>query len=139
MTVKRKAAVRPTLVSIAVPYAEPVAVGEPGDLADVGQHPGHDHWAKRWEGSPAGSRGQHHGLQLGGGLLDLRLDHHQLGEFLGRDAATGLVGDVTRTQRTRASIALARPVVMSGLAWPASSSASNARSRSTVCTRRRVS
>jgi hypothetical protein len=38
--------------------------------------------------------GQDHGLELGGGLLDLGLDRDQLTQLLGGDAAAGLAGDV---------------------------------------------
>ena len=92
---------------------------------------------RRREGRSGGTAGQHDGLELRGGLLDLGLDRYQLGELFGGDAPAVL--PAMSRGRTVASIALARPVVMSRLAWPGSSSANNAWSRSTVWTRRRVS
>ena len=85
------------------PGREPVAVGEPGDVADVGQDPGRD------DGSDAGqvhqrrAAGQDHRLQLYGEGLDLLLDRNQLGELLGREPAAGLPGQVAGTHAERGS------------------------------------
>jgi hypothetical protein len=61
----------------------------------------------------------------GGGLLDLGLDRDQVPQFLGRDAAAGLAGDVAGPGRGKQGLGWA--VVMSRWASPGSSSANNRR------------
>jgi hypothetical protein len=78
------------------PGREPVAVGEPLDVADVGEDPGGHDRSNAVDVHEAGATSEHDGFQLRGGLLDLGLDRDELGEFLGCDAAAGLSGDVTR-------------------------------------------
>jgi hypothetical protein len=59
--------------------------------------------------------GQHDRLELGSGLLDLRLDRDQLGQLLGCDPAAGLAGDVTRADRGEHRLGLAGGDVAVGL------------------------
>ncbi len=71
------------------PGSEPVAIGEPGDVADVGEDAGRDHRSDTVQVHQSRTTRHDHSLELGGGLLDLRFDCDQFGELLGR--AIGIV------------------------------------------------
>ena len=118
------------------PGREPVAVGEPGHIRDVGQNPGcHD-------GPDAGQvhqrrpGGDDHHLEFLGQCLDLLVHRDQLGQLLDREPAPGLSGQVRG--RTPARIPLACKAVRS-LALPGVNSDSSRCNRLTVWIRLRVS
>ena len=74
-----------------------LSVGEPGDVADVGQGPGRDHGVPTPAPVRREPRGPDHDVDRHRRWpLHLRLDRHQVGELLSSDPAPGLSGDVTR-------------------------------------------
>ena len=87
------------------PGREAVAVGEAGDVADVGEDPSSDDGSDTPKVHQVGVAGQDHGLELGVGLLDRGLDRDQLGQLVGGKAAAGLSRDVTRTHASQHRLA----------------------------------
>jgi len=72
------------------PGREPVPVGEPGDVTDVGQGAGGHDRPDPGQVHQRGARGVHHLLQLAGQGLDLLLHRDQLGQLLRGEPAAGL-------------------------------------------------
>jgi len=88
------------------PGREPVAVGEPSNVPDVGQDArGHDR-ADAVNVHQVGATFEDERLELGGGLLHLCLDRDQFGELLGGDPSSCLPGDVARAHRSEHSLGL---------------------------------
>jgi len=88
------------------PGREPVPIGEPRDVADVGQDPGGDHGPDAGQFHQPRVTGQDYRLQLRGGVLDLGLDRYEVGELLGGDPAAGLAGDVARAHASEHPLGL---------------------------------
>jgi hypothetical protein len=99
------------------PGGEAVAVGEPGDVADVGQDAGSHDRADAVDVHQTGAAGEHDRLQLGGRLLDLGLDRDQLGQLLGGDATASLPSDVPRSDGGQHGLGLAGGEVTFRLPW----------------------
>ena len=88
------------------PGAEVVAVGEPGDVADLDQQPGRAGGADAVQVHQAGAgRGDQLGEFLVRGLLAL-IDPLEVADQLGGDPPTGLAGDVARADRGQQGLGL---------------------------------
>jgi hypothetical protein len=97
------------------PGREPVAVGEPSDVSDVGRCPGGNNWSDTGQFHQLGAAGLDQRLELGGGLLHLRLNRGQVGELLGGDPASGLARDVARADGREDRLGLQGSQVLLGL------------------------
>ena len=99
------------------PGGEPIPIGEPSHVADVREDPGRHHGPDAMDLHQTRVTGQHHRLELGGGLLDLRVNGDQLCELLRGDATSGLSCDVAGTDAGEHHLGLQGSDVLLGLAW----------------------
>jgi hypothetical protein len=99
------------------PGGEPVAVGEPGDVTDVGEDPRGDHRPDAGQVHQGGVTGEDQGLQLLGGGFDLRRDGDHFGELLEREPLAGLAGQVPGSHTGEDRFGLQRGDVLLGLSW----------------------
>ena len=99
------------------PGREPVAVGEPGDVADVGEDACSDDGSDTGEVHQVRAAGNDQRLELFAGHLHLLLDRDHLGELLEREPFTRLADRVAWPHRGQDRLGLERGDVLLRLSW----------------------